>query len=310
MPKTSEWVSGSQAQNHKLIELFIKPYRVTSGRSFRLKNIDPRDTGGLNSEDKPQAKELLARGVDWLAEQQDMLYAQDHWAVLLVFQAMDAAGKDGTIKHVTSGINPQGCTVTSYKQPSSEELDHDYLWRYMRNVPARGQIGIFNRSYYEEVLVVKVHEDLLRRQKLHPSLITRKIWDDRYDDIRNYERYLFRNGIIVLKFFLHVSKAEQKRRFMERLDNLEKNWKFSASDVAERGHWSEYQAAYEEAIRHTASKYAPWYVVPADNKWFTRLVVAAAVVDAIYELELHYPKVGADKRKALTAARAALESEK
>jgi len=309
MAKSSEWVSNSQAQNHKLIERFIKPYRITSGKDFRLKSIDPGDTGGLNSEDKPQAKELLEQGVDWLAEQQEMLYAQDHWAVLLVFQAMDAAGKDGTIRHVTSGINPQGCSVTSYKQPSSEELDHDYLWRYMRNVPARGQIGIFNRSYYVEVLVVMVHEELLTRQKLHPSLVTKKIWSDRYEDIRNYERYLVRNGIIVLKFFLHVSKAEQKRRFMERLDNPEKNWKFSAGDVAERGHWSKYQAAYEEAIRHTASKHAPCYVVPADNKWFTRLVVAAAVVDAIYELELHYPVVGADKRKSLAAARAKLEAE-
>ena len=309
MAKNSSWVSESQAQNHRLIERFIKPYRITIGKDFRLKDIDPRDTGGLDSADKPQAKELLARGVDWLAEQQDMLYAQDHWAVLLVFQAMDAAGKDGTIKHVTSGINPQGCTVTSYKQPSSEELDHDYLWRYMRNVPARGQIGIFNRSYYEEVLVVKVHEELLSRQKLHPSLVTRKIWSDRYQDIRNYEQYLVRNGIVVLKFFLHVSKAEQKRRFMERLDNPEKNWKFSASDVAERGHWPRYQAAYEDAIQNTASTFAPWYVVPADNKWFTRLVVAAAVVDAIAELKLHYPVIDADKRKELAAARAKLAAE-
>jgi PPK2 family polyphosphate:nucleotide phosphotransferase len=309
MPEKSSWVRNSQAQNHKRIEHFIRPYRVTSGKDFRLKSIDPGDTGGLNSEDKPQARELLAQGVDWLAEQQDMLYAQDHWAVLLVFQAMDAAGKDGTIKHVTSGINPQGCTVTSYKQPSSEELDHDYLWRYMRNVPARGQIGIFNRSYYEEVLVVKVHEELLTRQKLHPSLVTKKIWQDRYADIRNYEQYMVRNGIVVLKFFLHLSKAEQKRRFMERLDNPEKNWKFSASDVAERGHWSKYQAAYEEAIRNTASRFAPWYVVPADNKWFTRLVVAAAVVDAIAELKLHYPVIGPDKRKSLAAARARLDAE-
>ena len=252
---------------------------------------------------------MLQRGVEWLAEQQDMLYAQDHWALLLVFQAMDAAGKDGTIKHLTSGINPQGCHVTSYKQPSSEELDHDFLWRYMRNVPARGMIGIFNRSYYEELLVVKVHQELLARQKLHPSLVTKKIWDERYEDISNYEQYLDRNGVRVLKFFLHVSHAEQKRRFMERLDQPEKNWKFSASDVAERKHWSDYQDAYEEAIRNTASKHAPWYVVPADNKWFTRLIVAGAVVDAIAELKLHYPVVGADKRKALAAARRELENE-
>ena len=287
----------------------IAPYRVTRGKDFRLKDIDPKDTAHLNSEDKAEAKEMLARGVEWLAEQQDMLYAQDHWAVLLVFQAMDAAGKDGTIKHVTSGINPQGCQVTSYKQPSSEELDHDYLWRYMRNVPARGQIGIFNRSYYEELLVVKVHEELLARQKMHPSLVTKKIWEQRYEDISNYEKYLVRNGVVVLKFFLHVSKAEQKRRFMERLDQPEKNWKFSASDVAERGHWSEYQDAYEEAIRGTASKHAPWYVVPADNKWFTRVIVAGAVVDAIAGLKLQYPVIGPEKRKALAAARRTLEAE-
>ena len=241
-----------------------------------------------------------------------MLYAQDHWALLLVFQAMDAAGKDGTIKHLTSGINSQGCHVTSYKQPSSEELDHDFLWRYMRNVPARGMIGIFNRSYYEELLVVKVHPELLARQKLHPSLITKSIWDDRYEDIGNYERYLHRNGVRVVKFFLHVSHAEQKRRFMERLDQPEKNWKFSASDVAERQHWSDYQEAYEEAIKNTASKHAPWYVVPADNKWFTRLIVAGAVVDAMAELEARVPR--GRRRQAQSArsgsARASRTSER
>jgi PPK2 family polyphosphate:nucleotide phosphotransferase len=291
------------------VRKFIRPYRVTSGKGFRLKNIDPGDTGQLKSEDKPEAREMLARGVEWLAEQQDMLYAQDHWGLLLVFQAMDAAGKDGTIKHVTSGINPQGCTVTSFKQPSSEELDHDYLWRYLRNVPARGQIGIFNRSYYEEVLVVKVHQELLARQKLHPSLISGKIWAQRYREIGNFETYLDQNGIKVLKFFLHVSKAEQKRRFMERLDRPEKNWKFSASDVAERGHWRDYQEAYEQAIRNTASEHAPWYVVPADNKWFTRLVVAAAVVDTMARLKLHYPVVGKAKRQELAEARRKLEAE-
>ncbi|MDH4022195.1 MAG: polyphosphate kinase 2 family protein [Gammaproteobacteria bacterium] len=291
------------------IDKFITPYRISSGKSFRLKDIDPGDTAHLKSEDKAEAKQMLASGVEWLAEQQDMLYAQDHWAVLLVFQAMDAAGKDGTIKHVTSGINPQGCTVTSFKQPSAEELDHDYLWRYMRNVPARGQIGIFNRSYYEEVLVVKVHQELLARQKLPRSLVTRKIWDQRYKDIRNYESYLVRNGVLVLKFFLHVSAAEQKRRFMERLDKPAKNWKFSPSDVAERQHWSAYQDAYEEAIRRTASKEAPWYVVPADNKWFTRLLVAAAVVDAMARLKLHYPVVSPAIHKELAAARKQLEAE-
>lgn len=287
----------------------VKPYRITSGKGFRLRDFSPADTAGLKSADKVEAKEMLERGVEWLAEQQDMLYAQDHWAVLLVFQAMDAAGKDGTIKHVTSGINPQGCSVTSFKQPSSEELDHDYLWRCMRHVPARGQIGIFNRSYYEEVLVVKVHQELLRRQKLHPSLVTKKIWKQRYEDIASYEHYLVRNGILVLKFFLHVSKAEQKRRFMERLDNPAKNWKFSAADVAERGHWAAYQKAYEDAIRHTASKQAPWYVIPADNKWFTRLAVAAAVVQTIAGLKLHYPVVGAAERRELAAARARLRNE-
>ncbi|MGL6223968.1 MAG: polyphosphate kinase 2 family protein [Steroidobacteraceae bacterium] len=291
------------------IDKFVAPYRVTSGKGFRLKDFDPADTANFKSEDKDDARDMLARGVDWLTEEQDKLYAQDHWAVLLVFQAMDAAGKDGTIKHVTSGINPQGCAVTPFKQPSSEELDHDYLWRYMRNVPARGQIGIFNRSYYEEVLVVKVHQELLARQKMHPSLVTKKIWDERYQDIANYEKYLMRNGVLVLKFFLHVSKAEQKRRFMERLDNPDKNWKFSAADVAERQHWSEYQDAYEEAIRKTASKEAPWYVVPADNKWFTRLVVAVAVVQAIAGLKLHYPVVGPAKRKELAAARKQLDAE-
>jgi PPK2 family polyphosphate:nucleotide phosphotransferase len=291
------------------IEELIAPYRVTGGKDFKLKDFDPADTGKLDSADKADAKELLEQGVQWLAEQQDMLYAQDHWAVLLVFQAMDAAGKDGTIKHVTSGLNPQGCEVTSFKQPSAEELDHDYLWRYMRHVPARGLVGIFNRSYYEEVLVVKVHQELLTNQKLHPSLVTKNIWSERYEDIAHFEQYLTRNGVRVLKFFLHVSKDEQKRRFMSRLDEPEKNWKFSAGDVAERQHWSEYRDAYEEAIRNTASKAAPWYVVPADNKWFTRLVVAAAVVEAIAELELRYPVVGPDKQKELAAARVRLEAE-
>jgi PPK2 family polyphosphate:nucleotide phosphotransferase len=291
------------------IERLIAPYRVTQGRGFRLSDFDPADTADLRSEDKAEASEWHARGVDWLAEQQDILYAQDHWAVLLVFQAMDAAGKDGTIKHLTSGINPQGCQVVSFKAPSNEELDHDYLWRYMRHVPARGQIGIFNRSYYEEVLVVKVHQDLLARQKIPPSLVTNKIWERRYDDIRNYEQYLHRNGVVVVKFFLHVSRAEQKRRFMDRLDQPEKNWKFQAGDVEERKYWREYRDAYEQAIRHTASKNAPWYVVPADNKWFTRLVVVGAAVAAIAELELSYPSLDKEKTKALARARRSLESE-
>jgi PPK2 family polyphosphate:nucleotide phosphotransferase len=289
------------------IKQLITPYRVTDGKGFRLKDVDPADTGSLKGDAKVGARDSLRWGVEWLSEQQDILWAQDRWAVLIVLQAMDAAGKDGTIRHVTSGINPQGCQVTSYKQPSSEELDHDYMWRYMRNVPARGQIGIFNRSYYEEVLVVKVHQQILANQKIPPSLVTKDIWRDRYKDIRGFERYLTRNGVVIRKFFLHVSKAEQKRRFLERLNNPVKNWKFSAGDVAERKYWSEYQSAYEEAIRNTASKDAPWYVVPADNKWFTRLVVAAAIVEAIAGLNLRYPSVTPAQRKELQAARASLE---
>jgi PPK2 family polyphosphate:nucleotide phosphotransferase len=291
------------------IESFIDPYRVVSGKGFRLKDMDPADTRGLGSESKPQAKELLARGVEWLAEQQDKLYAQDRWSVLLVFQAMDAAGKDGTIKHVMSGVNPQGCQVFSFKQPSSEELDHDYLWRYMKCIPERGRIGIFNRSYYEEVLVVRVHEQILQNQKLAGKLVSKRIWDERLEDIAAFERYLARNGVVLLKFFLNVSREEQKRRFMERLDLPQKNWKFSALDVKERGHWNDYMRAYQEAIRGTAAKHAPWFVVPADNKWFTRLVVAAAVVEAMEKLDLAYPRIDSAKRKELAAARALLGNE-
>jgi PPK2 family polyphosphate:nucleotide phosphotransferase len=260
---------------------FAKPFRVTDGKGFRLQNIDSGDTLDLGSEDKPRAKEALAMGVEALAELQDMLYAQDRWAVLLIFQAMDAAGKDGTIKHVMSGVNPQGCQVYSFKSPSSEELDHDFLWRCMKYVPERGRIGIFNRSYYEETLVVRVHPEFLDKQTLPPELITKDIWAERFQDICSFERYLTRNGIIIRKFFLHVSKEEQKRRFLGRLENPEKNWKFSANDIRERAFWRDYMAAYEDMIRHTASEEAPWYVVPADNKWFTRIVVAAAVIETL-----------------------------
>jgi PPK2 family polyphosphate:nucleotide phosphotransferase len=291
------------------VEKFIRPYRVTKGKDFRLKDHDPADTGRLSSEDKDEAKQVLQEGIDWMTEQQDMLYAQDHWGLLLVFQAMDAAGKDSAIKHVTSGINPQGCSVRSFKQPSSEELDHDFLWRYHEHLPARGQIGIFNRSYYEEVLVVRVHEELLSGQKIPPQRIGKKIWDERYGDIRNFESYLDRNGIVTVKFFLNVSKAEQKRRFIARLDEPEKNWKFSAADVDERQHWKAYMKAYEDAIRETATPESPWYVVPADNKWFSRLVVAGAMVDALANLGLHYPVVDAAKREALAGARKRLEAE-
>ncbi len=285
---------------------FSKPFRVTDGKDFRLKDIDPGDTLEFGAEDKPRAKEALAMGIDALAELQDMLYAQDRWAVLLIFQAMDAAGKDGTIKHVMSGINPQGCQVYSFKAPSAEDLDHDYLWRCMKRLPERGRIGIFNRSYYEETLVVRVHREFLERQTLPPDLVTKDIWKDRFQDIRSFERYLTRNGIVVRKFFLHVSKKEQRRRFLERLENPEKNWKFSANDIKERAFWDEYMAAYEDMIRNTATKDAPWYVVPADNKWFTRVVVAAAVVATLGALDLHYPRVSKEKRRELAAAKRVL----
>jgi len=287
-------------------EDLLERYRVTKGKKFRLKDHDPSDTHGLRSEFKQEAKELLRQGVELLAEYQDRLYAQDRWAVLLVFQAMDAAGKDGTIKHVMSGVNPQGCEVYSFKQPASEELDHDFLWRCMPCLPNRGHIGIFNRSYYEEVLVVRVHPEFLGAQKLPPELVTKRIWEQRYADIAGFERYLANNGTVIRKFFLHVSKKEQKRRFLARLDEPEKHWKFSAADVKERRHWDEYMEAYEDMIRATATPRAPWYVVPADNKWFTRLVVAAAVVKTLDDLDLHYPKVGKKQRAELAAARAAL----
>ena len=283
-------------------------FRVTDGKKFRLKDVDPGDTLHLDSEDKPRAKEALAAGVEALAEMQDMLYAQDRWGVLLIFQAMDAAGKDGAIKHVMSGVNPQGCQVFSFKAPTSDDLDHDYLWRCMKCLPERGRIGIFNRSYYEETLVVRVHPELLERQRLPPQLITKDLWQDRFQDIRSVERYLNRNGIAICKFFLHVSKKEQKQRFLDRLENPEKYWKFSTADLHERGFWNEYQEAYEDMIRHTATKHSPWYVVPADNKWFTRVAVAAAVIDTLAGLGLHYPKVSKEKLKELALARKALQA--
>jgi PPK2 family polyphosphate:nucleotide phosphotransferase len=290
------------------IQKYVHPFRVTKGKEFRLKDYDPGDTRGLKLE-KGEAADLLQRGAEWLAVEQDMLYAQNRWSLLLVFQAMDAAGKDSTIKHVMSGVNPQGCQVVSFKQPSSEDLDHDFMWRYMRSLPERGRIGIFNRSYYEEVLVVRVHEEILERQQLPPSLIGKRIWDERLADIAHFEDYLTRQGTIVLKFFLNVSREEQKKRFMQRLERPEKNWKFSSSDVHERQFWGDYMHAFEEAIQATATKHAPWYVVPADNKWFTRLVVAAAIVEVVEELNLAYPKVGAGKKKELAAAREALAAE-
>jgi len=285
---------------------FAEPFRITNGQKFRLKDVDPSDTLGFGSEAEPEAKDALAAGVRTLAKLQDKLYAQDKWAVLLIFQALDAAGKDGAIKHVMSGINPQGCQVYSFKSPSAEDLDHDYLWRCMKCLPNRGQIGIFNRSYYEEVLVVRVHPEFLRKQKIPPALLKKGVWDERFEDIRSFERYLNRNGIVVVKFFLHVSKEEQKRRFLARADEPEKNWKFSASDMAEREHWNEYQNAYEDMIRNTATKDSPWYVVPADTKWFTRVVVAAAVIDRLLSLDLAYPEVDAARLAEIANAKDAL----
>ena len=288
---------------------YVDPFRITKGKGFQLRNFDPADTRGL-ALDKGEAAEILQRGTEWLAEEQDMLYAQDRWSLLLLFQAMDAAGKDGTIKHVMSGVNPQGCQVFSFKQPSQEELNHDFLWRYAKSLPERGRIGIFNRSYYEEVLVVRVHEHILERQNLPAPLVSKRIWDERLSDIAHFEDYLTRQGTVILKFFLHLSRKEQKKRFMERLDRPDKHWKFSASDVHERRFWDDYMHAFQEAIRGTASKHAPWYVVPADNKWFTRLIVAAAIVEAVERLDLTYPKVDAQKKKELQTMRAALAREK
>src|SRR5262249_23252578 len=284
------------------------PWRIDHGKNFRLKDFDPAATSHIHS--KQHAKELLEKGISEMTEFQDKLYAQDRWALLLMFQAMDAAGKDGAIKHVMSGVNPQGCQVFSFKAPSPEELDHDYLWRTTKRLPERGHIGIFNRSYYEEVLVVRVHPEILKGERIPDELVRKDIWEDRFEDICNFEQYLSRNGIVIRKFFLNVSKAEQKSRFLERLETPEKNWKFSAADVRERAFWDDYMKAYEEMIAATSTKHSPWYVVPADNKWYTRLVVAAAIVEALQGFNLEYPKVDPEKRKQLQAARAELENKK
>ena len=290
------------------LKTLAAPCRVTGARGFRLRNHDPADTSGLRLE-KKSARDLLEHGVAQLSTLQEMLYAQDRWAVLLIFQAMDAAGKDSAIKHVMSGVNPQGCEVWSFKAPSSEELDHDYMWRCARRLPERGRIGIFNRSYYEEVLVVRVHPELLTRQKLPPKLVSKRLWQERFEDVRNFERYLTRNGVLILKFFLNVSKDEQKRRFLARLDEPEKHWKFQPGDVAERHYWDRYMNAYEEMIRATSTPYAPWHVVPADNKWYTRLVVAAAVIEGLEGLNLSYPTIDPAARKRLSTVRAELEKD-
>jgi PPK2 family polyphosphate:nucleotide phosphotransferase len=278
-----------------------KAYRVESGKHFRLKHFDPADTAHWHS--KEHAEKALADSIARMAELQDMLYAQDRWAVLVILQAMDAAGKDGLIKHVMSGVNPQGCQVYSFKAPSDRELDHDFLWRTSRVLPERGHIGIFNRSYYEEVLVVRVHPEILKNEKEHPSLVGKHVWEERFEDIRCFEEHMARSGTVIRKFFLNLSKKEQKARFLARLEEPEKNWKFSASDIHERQYWDDYQQAYEDMIRNTATEYAPWYVVPADNKWFTRLVVSTVVVEALESLSLSYPKVDAAKRKELDAAK-------
>jgi len=291
------------------IHKFIKPYVVVSGKKFRLKDHDPADTHHLNSEDKPEAKKLVAEGVKMLDELQEVLYAQSSWGLLLIFQAMDAAGKDGTIKHVMSGVNPQGVDVFSFKSPSSEEVSHDFLWRTNRCLPPRGKIGIFNRSYYEEVLVVRVHPELLEKQRIPEELRGEHFWRHRCEDINAFELYLTRNGIAIRKFFLNVSKIEQKRRFLERLEDPGKRWKFSAADVRERKCWDDYQTAYEKMIRNTASQYAPWVVVPADNKWFTRLVVVATIVDALASFDLKYPQLSKAGLTELVAARKQLQRE-
>ncbi|MBL8885489.1 MAG: polyphosphate kinase 2 family protein [Phycisphaerales bacterium] len=292
----------------KITENLIRDYRVTDGKKFRLKDIDPGDTGKARS--KEEAQELLDRGIKWLSSEQEKLYATDSWSLLLVFQAMDAAGKDGTIKHVMSGVNPQGCQVHSFKAPTSDDLDHDFLWRCSKVMPERGRIGIFNRSYYEEVLVVRVHPEFLMKQKLPSELVGKKIWEDRFEDIRNFEKYQSRQGTVIRKFFLHVSREEQRRRFLSRLEQKEKNWKFSVADIAERAHWDKYMDAYEDMIRNTSTEEAPWYVVPADNKWFTRTVVAAVIVDALHALNLKFPHVDKSKRKELDAIEATLKREK
>lgn len=282
------------------------PYRVDHGKKFRLKDFDPEDTGDFHSEE--HAQEMLEKSLAAMRDLQDKLYAQDRWAVLIILQALDAAGKDGLVKHVMSGMNPQGCQVYSFKQPSSEELNHDYMWRAARRLPERGHIGIFNRSYYEEVLVVRVHPEILQGERIPDELIGKDIWEQRYDDFVNFERYLAHNGTVVRKFFLNLSKKEQKKRFMQRLNNPEKNWKFSAADVRERACWDDYMSAFEDVIGATSKKHAPWYVVPADNKWYTRLVVAAAIVETLESLKLSYPKLRAAEKKELAAAKRELQA--
>lgn len=288
---------------------FSKQYCVGNGEGFKLKDYETKASFNLGEEGKPLVKETLQIGVDALAAMQDILYAQDKWSLLIIFQAMDAAGKDGAIKHVMSGVNPQGCQVSSFKAPSSEDLDHDFLWRCQKHLPERGRIGIFNRSYYEEVLVVRVHEQILKNQKLPEKLVTKDIWEDRFQDIRNFEKYLNRNGTVVIKFFLNVSKDEQKKRFIERVDDPDKNWKFSAADAKERGYWKDYMHAYEELIKNTSTEKSPWYVIPADNKSYARIAIASAIITALDEMDLEYPTVSEEKLAELQAVKKALLAE-
>jgi len=297
-------------KDRKLIEeatRLAEPFCITKGSKFRLKDFDPGDTSGVKS--KKHAEKLLEETAAMASQMQEKLYAQDRWSLLLIFQGMDAAGKDGAIKHVMTGVNPQGCDVHAFKAPTHEELDHDFLWRCHKVMPERGKIGIFNRSYYEEVLVVRVHPMLLKNEQIPESLITKHIWAQRYEDINAFERYLTRNGTMIRKFFFHISKKEQKKRFLERLEDSKKNWKFSMDDIKERGFWKDYKEAYEEMVQNTATKHAPWYVVPADNKWFTRVVVAEVIVETLANLKLSYPKVDAAHRKELKAALAQLRHE-
>jgi len=288
----------------KEAQSIVESLRVTKGGNFRLKDHNPADTRGVKNKEK--AEKLLAHGAQLLSHFQERLYAQQEWSVLLILQGMDAAGKDGVVEHVMSGVNPEGCEVTSFKQPSKAELDHDFLWRAHNRVPERGKIGIFNRSYYEEVLVVKVHQELLAPQRLPKSLVGKDFWENRYEDINNFEKYLTHSGVVVLKFFLHLSKGEQKRRFLDRLEMPEKNWKFSMADVKERASWGDYQAAYEEMIQNTATRRVPWHVIPADNKWFTRVAVAAVVIEALHSLDLRFPEVDDEKKRELAKVRRAL----
>ena len=290
----------------KQLGKLARAYCVERGKHFRLKDYDPADTGGIRS--KERATTALQKSLGQLADLQNKLYAQDQWALLLIFQGMDASGKDGVIEHVMAGVNPMGCQAYSFKAPSSEEQQHDYLWRTMQRIPERRRIGIFNRSYYEEVLILRVHPDLLNNEKIPPALITKKIWKERFEDMCAFETYLTRNGIVVRKFFLNLSKKEQSKRFLARLDEPIKNWKFSAADIHEREYWNDYMDAYEDMIRNTATPAAPWYVVPADNKWFTRLVVASAISDTLEKLNLNYPKLDDSRRKELEEARKFLEA--